>query len=83
MPVQFVNALHARIARGYLAKGVQQFVMVGPALQMLGGQLAQIMGFGVSQRATFGGAVFDLTVEGAEEIRVVLQEIVREIDAQW
>lgn len=50
---------------------------------MLGGQLAQIMGFGFSQRATFGGAVFYLTIEGAEEIRVVLQEIVREIDAQW
>ena len=52
---------------------------------MLGGQLAQIMGFGFSQRATFGGGgtVFDLTIEGAEETRVVLQEIVREIDAQW
>ncbi len=50
---------------------------------MLGGQLAQIMGFGFSQRATFGGTVFDLTIEGAEETRVVLQEIVREIDAQW
>src|SRR5690606_38717820 len=47
LAVQLVDALDTGIARRGMTQGPEQFVMVGPAFQVLGRQLAQIMGLRV------------------------------------